>query len=115
MNPWMILAGAIVAEVLGTTAMRLGADADASSEKVSWFALVAVGYLISFALLSLVLKKIELGVAYAVWSGIGTALTAVIGIVLFDEATHAIKFAFIAMIVAGVVGLNVFGGSHHSG
>lgn len=115
MNPWLILTGAILTEVFGTTAMRLGVNTGDTWTKAAWFAGVALGYVVSFTLLSLVLRKIELGVAYAVWSGVGTALTALIGIVLFDEVTTALKFVFIAMIIAGVIGLNLFSGSHPAG
>ena len=108
MNPWVILGGAIASEVVGTTALRLGSRADDAS-RYGWYGLVAVGYIASFWLLSLVLKKIELGVSYAVWSGVGTAATAVIGVALFGELVTAAKLACLVLIVAGVVGLNLSG------
>jgi small multidrug resistance pump len=109
MNSWLILSGAIISEVIATTALRLGSRATDDPSKYAWYAAVVVGYGISFALLSLVLKKIEMGVTYAVWSGVGTALIAGIGIALFGESATAIKFAFLFLIVIGVVGLNLSG------
>lgn len=108
MNPWVILGGAIASEVVATTSLRLGARADDAS-KYAWYALVAIGYLVSFWFLNLVLEKIELGVSYAVWSGVGTAATAVIGVALFGEVVTAVKIACLILIVAGVVGLNLSG------
>jgi len=111
MNPWLILGGAIASEVVGTTALRLGARAEDAS-KYGWYLVVAVGYAASFWMLSLVLKKIELGVSYAVWSGVGTAATAVIGEALFGEVVTAVKLACLGLIVIGVIGLNLSGAGH---
>jgi len=63
-------------------------------------------------MLTLALKKFEIGMAYAIWSGLGTALIAVIGIYLFDETATLMKFLSIALIIAGVVGLNLSGAKH---
>ena len=108
MNPWVILGGAIVSEVVATTALRIGAKTDDASQ-YGWYALVGVGYLLSFVFLNMVLDKIELGVSYAVWSGVGTAATAVIGVALFGEVVTTIKVVCLMLIVAGVVGLNLSG------
>ncbi|MBT5498039.1 MAG: hypothetical protein HOK54_20055 [Alphaproteobacteria bacterium] len=64
-----------------------------------------VFYAASFVALTFAIKKIEISVAYAVWSGVGTALIALIGILYFKEAATMLKFASIFLIVAGVVGL----------
>ncbi|HYK27522.1 MAG TPA: multidrug efflux SMR transporter [Streptosporangiaceae bacterium] len=69
----------------------------------------AVCALISFALLNLGLRKLEVGPAYAVWTGIGAAGTAVLGIVLLGESVSVVKLVSIGLIVAGVVGLNLSG------
>jgi small multidrug resistance pump len=66
-------------------------------------------YAASFAAPTLALKKIEVAVAYAVWSGAGTALIAAIGILYFRETTTALKFISILLIIVGVVGLNLSG------
>jgi small multidrug resistance pump len=70
--------------------------------------LVAVaGYVLAFALLAQALKTIEVGVAYAVWSGVGTAAITVIGILALGESAAALKLVGTAMIVVGVVVLNL--------
>jgi small multidrug resistance pump len=71
-----------------------------------------VGYLLSFWLLALTLKEIPLSVTYAVWPAAGTAAIASIGILVFGETATALKLASLALIIAGVIGLNVAGASH---
>lgn len=61
----------------------------------------------SFWLLAVALRTLPLGTAYAVWTGIGTVGTAILGIVLFGETTDALRLACIALIVAGIVGLKL--------
>jgi quaternary ammonium compound-resistance protein SugE len=65
--------------------------------------------LISFGLLTIALKDLEVGPAYAVWTGLGAAGTAVAGIVLLGDAVSTIKLVSIGLILAGVVGLNLSG------
>ncbi|HNM97689.1 MAG TPA: multidrug efflux SMR transporter [Marmoricola sp.] len=74
-----------------------------------WTSVVLVGYAISIWLLALVVPKIPISIAYAVWSGVGTAAIAMIGMTLLGEAANPLKIASIALIVAGVVGLNLAG------
>jgi len=69
----------------------------------------AVCALISFGLLTLALRKLEVGPAYAVWTGIGAAGTAIVGMALLGESVSAMKLAAIALILAGVIGLNLSG------
>ena len=71
--------------------------------------LVAVFYILTLPFFTLALKKIDGGVAYAIWSGIGTASIAIIGYLLYKEQMPPIKIAAIAMIIAGVVMLNLSG------
>lgn len=100
---WVFMSFAIVFEVLGTTMMKL---ADGFSN--FWPSVgVAVFYAAALGFLTLALKQIELSIAYAIWSGVGTAMTVVIGIAIFDEPAGVIKFLCIAMIIAGVVGLQL--------
>jgi len=103
MTPWAWMAGAIAFEIGGTSALK-------ASDGLTRFgpaALVLVCYAASFAMLSLALKRIELGVAYAVWSGVGTAVIAAIGIAVFRESVSALKLVSLALVIAGVVGLNL--------
>ncbi len=67
--------------------------------------LMFVFYRFSFAFITLALKKIDVSIAYALWSGVGTALIAAIGVLYFKEPATAIKIGSIALIVIGVVGL----------
>lgn len=105
---WLLLVGAIVSEVFGTTAMKLSEG----FSKLVPSILMGVCYVISLSLLTLALKKIDVSVAYALWSGLGTLLISVIGIMWFKEPATAIKIASIALIILGVVGLNLGGGAH---
>jgi quaternary ammonium compound-resistance protein SugE len=73
------------------------------------FSLFALG---SFGLLTLALRRLEVGPAYAVWTGIGAAGTVVFGMVFFNEGTSLAKIASVGLIVAGVIGLNLFGAVH---
>lgn len=103
MTPWLLLVGAIVAEVIATTFLK---QSDGFSRLWPSVATV-VGYAVAFALLAQALKRIEVGVAYAIWSGLGTALITLVGIVLLGESATAVKLGGIALIVAGVVLLNL--------
>ena len=104
----VLLSFAIVAEVLGTVALR---SSDGFTRPLPTLGMLA-GYGLSFWLLSLILRDLPVGFVYAVWSAVGTALIAAIGIVAFGEAANVLKFASLALIVAGVVGLNLAGGTH---
>ncbi|ANS64437.1 SMR-type multi-drug efflux transporter [Streptomyces lincolnensis] len=102
-----MLAGAIAAEVAATTAMKY---TDGFSRLLPSLLTVA-GYLVSFALLAQTLKTVNVGTAYAIWAGIGTAAIVTIGIVFLGEGVTAAKAAGIALIIVGVVVLNL-GGAH---
>jgi len=104
---WMFLAAAITFEVLATSFMKM-------SEGLSrpWHsAAMTVFYLAAFSCLALALKTVELSVAYAIWSGVGTAAIAVISFYMFKEPMPWIKVVSLGLIVAGVVGLNIGGGT----
>ena len=103
MNVWVLLTFAIVAEVAGTFSMKLSQG----FAVWQWTVALAVCYAVSFYLLALVLKHIEVGIAYAIWAGAGTALVALIGIAVFNESMTAVKVFSLAAIVAGVVGLHL--------
>ncbi|MEW2513112.1 multidrug efflux SMR transporter [Streptomyces sp. NPDC046870] len=105
---YLLLSGAIAAEVAATTAMKY-------SEGFSrlWPSLVtAVGYVVSFALLARTLRTVQIGTAYAIWSGVGTATVAVLGLLLFGEGLSPAKVAGIVLIIGGVVVLNLGGAAH---
>ncbi len=106
MNGWLFLAVAIGAEVAATTALR----ASNGFSVLVPSAITVLGYITAFGMLSLALKTLDLGIAYAIWAGIGTAVVAVIGILAFGEPGSVTKSTGIAMIVAGVVLLNLQGG-----
>ena len=83
---------------------------DSFYEVVGWiFQVVAVHlyfnfYAASFVALTFAIKKIDISVAYAIWSGVGTALIALVGILYFKEVATMLKFASIFLIIAGVAG-----------
>jgi len=100
---WVYLIVAILFEVSGTTSMKL-------SRGFSEFwpsAAVFVFYGLSIVFLTLSIHRIDISTAYAIWSALGTALVATIGIVHFGEAATAWKLFFLGVIVFGVVGLNL--------
>jgi small multidrug resistance pump len=99
---WIYLFLAILFEVAGTTYMKLSEGFTKIIPSVSIF----ICYGMCFAFLTLSLKKIDVSVAYSICSGLGTALIATIGIVLFRESMTPMKFASITLIIMGVVGLN---------
>lgn len=104
MQAWLYLAIAIVSEVVATSALKAS---DGFSRP--WPSLVVVlGYVIAFWFLALTLRTIPVGVAYAVWSGVGIALIALIGWLLFGQPLDAPALLGLALIVAGVVVLGVY-------
>ena len=101
------LAAAIILEICGTTSLKLS---DGFS-RIGPSSAVVLCYMVSFALLGLALRGIELSVAYAVWSGVGTAVVAAIGIIWFGEGAGAWKLLCLALIVLGVAGLHLSEGN----
>ncbi|WP_207005126.1 DMT family transporter [Trinickia mobilis] len=104
MRGYVWLAIAIVAEVIGTSALR-------ASEGFSrlWPSLVVVaGYGVAFYCLSLTLKSMPVGIVYAIWSGVGIVLITLAAIVLYRQVPDLAALAGLGLIVAGVVVLNLF-------
>jgi small multidrug resistance pump len=99
---WAVLSLAIVFEVAGTTCMRLSE----SFTRLIPSVLIFVFYAISFALNTVVTRTLGLSVVYAVWSGVGTVLTAAIGFIYFKEPATALKMVSAGLIVIGVIGLH---------
>ncbi|RJP66906.1 MAG: QacE family quaternary ammonium compound efflux SMR transporter [Comamonadaceae bacterium] len=104
MNAWMTLGLAIVAEVIGTTALK----ASESFTRLVPSLVVVVGYGVAFYCLSLVLKTVPVGVAYAVWSGLGIALITLVAFVVYGQRIDLAGVLGMGLIIAGVVVLNVF-------
>lgn len=105
---WVYLVLAILFEVGGTTAMKLSENFTRWKPSVAIFVL----YGLSLVGMTLALKRIDMSIVYAVWSGAGTALIAIIGVMYFKEEINLIKIASLVLIVVGVIGLNVSGGGH---
>lgn len=106
MGPWAKLALAIVLEVTATIALRQSQGLT----NLGWSVVMVVGYLVSFWLLSQITDQLEIGVIYAVWSAAGTAIVAFLGIALFDEGVSLMKIVGLALIIGGVIALNLGGG-----
>jgi small multidrug resistance pump len=105
---WLLLLASIVLEVLGTMSMKLSQG----FTRPLYSALVTVFYALSIAGLTLVLKRIDVSVAYAVWSGLGTAFIAMVGVSVFGEALTVVKVVALVLIVVGVVMLNMVSPMH---
>ena len=107
MSPWMQLGLAIVAEVVATSALK------ASNGFTVWgpSIVVVLAYGASFYFLALALRTIPVGVAYAIWSGVGIVLIAVIGWFVFRQALDAAAIVGMGLILAGVIVINVFSGT----
>jgi small multidrug resistance pump len=101
----LMLTFAIAAEVIATVALKAS---DGFSRPVP-SAIVVAGYLLSFWLLALVLKQLSVGTTYAIWSAVGTAAVALIGVFAYGETANALKLASLGLILLGVIGLNAAG------
>ena len=105
--PAILLTIAILAEVAGTVALKYANG----FTNLGPSALVVAGYGLSFWMLALVLRDLPIGLTYAVWAAVGTALIAAIGVVAFGEPATTMKLLSLALIIVGTIGLNV-AGSH---
>ena len=102
---WFYLLLAIVLEVMGTAFMKLSEGFTKTLPSVLMF----VFYLASLTALNFALKKFDVSMAYAIWSGLGTALITVIGFYLFKESMSPMKIISIGLIILGVIGLHLSG------
>ncbi len=100
---WIYLLIAILTEVVGTTMMKVSEGLTRLIPSVLMFAMYAV----SFIFMAFALKKLEVSTAYAIWSGLGTALIAAIGIAWFQESFSLTKLLGTGLVIAGVVLLNI--------
>jgi small multidrug resistance pump len=101
--PWLMLACAIGFEVLATTFISTTNGFSRLWPTIG----VLAGYAASFFALSQAVKKLEIGVVYAIWSGIGTAIIALIGVVFLGETINVFKVLALVLIIGGVVMLNL--------
>ena len=101
---WLYLGAAILFETIGTTALQ----ASHQFSRLWPSVLVAVSYAISFYLLAIVLRTMPVGVAYAIWSGLGICLIALIGFVVFGQRLDLPAMLGMGMIIAGVVVIQLF-------
>ena len=101
---WLYLAVAIVAEVIATSALK----ASDGFSRLAPSLVVVAGYGIAFACLSLTLRTIPVGIAYAIWSGVGIVLIALVGYFAFNQALDAPALIGMALILAGVLVINLF-------
>lgn len=108
MTAWVLLSLAILSETVGSAALR----ASEGFSKPLPSVLVAVGFGFAFFLLSQVLKSLPLGMTYAIWAGVGTALTALVGWLYFKDPFQFGALVGIGIIIVGVAVLNLSGAKH---
>ncbi len=103
MQYYLYLLAAIILEVAGTTSMKMSEGFTRTWPSVA----MMIFYLLSLGALTLALKRFDMSMAYAIWSGVGTALITIVGIYLFKEPVSLAKIGSIALIIVGVVGLHL--------
>lgn len=106
---WLLLAGAILSEVVATLSLR----GTANDFRPLLLFVVVVGYVVSFLLMAVAFRTLNVGIVYAVWSGVGTAGTAAAASVLFGERLNLTAIVGMAIIVVGVVVLAMSGAATH--
>jgi small multidrug resistance pump len=99
LNPWLILMIAIFLEVAGTLCLKLSNGMARLLPVLG----VVVFYVSTFILMAISMKRLEVGTAYAVWAGVGTALVTVFGILIFGESVAWSKLAGTLLIIGGVI------------
>jgi small multidrug resistance pump len=99
---WASLAIAIIFGVLGTISMKISHGLEHVKPAIS----LAIFYTISFVAMTFAMKYLELSVVYAVWSGIGTVLVSIVGVMYFGERLSLRKITFLLLIVCGVIGIH---------
>jgi len=100
---WVLLIAAICMEVCGTTCLKLSQG----FTKIVPSVLIFVFYAASFTLMTFAIKKLDLSLTYAIWSGVGIFLIAVIGLFWFKEPMTLLKVISMVLVIAGVIGLNL--------
>lgn len=105
---WFFLSLAIILELIGTSLMKISNGLTKFFPSLGMF----IAYFLCFALFSIALKKIDVSIAYAIWSGVGITIISIIGILLFKETINTFKILSIILIITGIIGLNL-SGVHH--
>ncbi|QDI92442.1 multidrug efflux SMR transporter [Salicibibacter halophilus] len=100
---WIALIIAGLFEVVGVTGIQM----ITKGQKYVGFAVLIGGFLISFTLLSIAMDVIPLGVAYAVWTGIGTVGSALVGMIFYNESKGRLRLVFIGLVIIAIVGLRL--------
>lgn len=100
---WFLLGASIVAEVIGTLCLRLSGGFVKPVPSV----LTCVFYLAAIWLMALVLKRLEMGLTYAIWAAGGTALTVIAGVIWFNESVSLLKVIGLVLVISGVALLNL--------
>lgn len=98
---YLFLFLAIISEVIGTILLKMTNGFSVFMPAVG----TVIFYVLSFYLMSISLKTIEVGIAYAIWSAVGMSLIAILGIVFFNETISWLKFVSVGLIILGVIGL----------
>lgn len=106
---WLYLTIAIVAEVMGTSALKAAEGFTRPLPSL----VVVIGYGLAFFFLSLALRSIPVGIAYAIWAGVGVALISVVGWLVFQQPLDIPAMAGIGLIIAGIVLMTGFSGAVH--
>jgi spermidine export protein MdtJ len=96
---WILLALAIAAEIIGTVSMKWASVNGGSAGYIFMLVMIALSYI----LLSFAIKRIALGVAYAMWEGVGIMFITLFSVLLFDEALSAVKVAGLLTLILGIV------------
>lgn len=104
MNKWMFLALAIISEVIATTSLK----STEGFTKLVPSIIVVIGYTAAFYFVSLTLDTLPVGIVYAIWSGVGIALVAIISVIVLDQKLDAGAVIGMVLIIAGVVVMRVF-------
>ncbi|WP_054705446.1 multidrug efflux SMR transporter [Bacillus sp. JCM 19041] len=100
---WFLLIIAGIFEVVGVTGIQM----ITKGQKKQGFAVLTIGFIISFGLLGIAMETIPLGVAYAVWTGIGTVGSALVGMLYYNESKDRLRIIFIGLVVVSVIGLRI--------
>ncbi|MEI4789592.1 multidrug efflux SMR transporter [Bacillus sp. FJAT-53060] len=100
---WLLLSGAGILEMLCVTIM----NQFQKDRHVKWIIFIVAGFSLSFLMLSLAMNTIPMGTAYAIWTGIGAAGGAVVGMLFYGESKDAKRIFFIALILSAAVGLKI--------
>lgn len=103
LSPFVVLLAAVSIEVGATSAL----PRTRGFHDIPWSLVVMGGYALSIWLLAVVVRQMSVSVAYAVWSGLGTAAIAAVGVLAFGEKIDAVKLAALGLIIVGVVVLNL--------